>query len=102
MGKQTDRINQMEAHLDSLIAANKQLISALETFKNAQDAYVALDEYYNSKLWRKDFDDDQNGKIPAEIKRGVLSEDGVYNALTDYKASCFDALEAMAMLLKKI
>ena len=49
MGKQTDRINQMEAHLDTLIAANKQLISALETFKNAQDAYVALDEYYNSK-----------------------------------------------------
>ena len=102
MGKQADRINQMEAHLDTLTAANKQLISALEIFKNAQDAYLALDEYYNSKLWRKDFDDDQNGKISAEIKRGVLSEDGVYNALTDYKASCFDALETMATLLKKI
>ena len=102
MSKQIDRINQMEANLDTLTAANRQLISALKTFRNAQEAYIALEEYYNGKLWRKDFDDDKNGKIPAEIKRGVLSEDGVYNALTDYKASCFDALEAMTSLLKII
>ena len=45
MSKQIDRINQMEAYLDTLTAANKQLISALKTFRNAQEAYIALEEY---------------------------------------------------------
>lgn len=43
-----------------------------------------LEEYYTSPLWRKDFEDDLLGLIPSDIKRGVLSEDGVYNLLTRY------------------
>ena len=42
-----------------------------------------LAAYYSSKQWRQDFDDDSAGKIPNNLKRGVLSEDAVYNLLAD-------------------
>ena len=32
-------------------------------------------------LWKKDFEDDEAGKLPRDLKRGVLSEDGIYDFL---------------------
>ena len=32
----------------------------------------------------EDFKDDEAGKLPNDLKRGVLSEDGLYNFLADY------------------
>ena len=43
-----------------------------------------LDAYYRSPLWRSDFEADEAGKLPADLPRGVLSEDGIYNALQAY------------------
>ncbi len=43
----------------------------------------ALEAYYSGGVWRQDYDDDCAGKIPCELKRGVLSEDAVYDLLTD-------------------
>ena len=43
-----------------------------------------LDEYYRSPLWRSDFEADEAGELPADLPRGILSEDGIYNALTEY------------------
>ena len=40
-----------------------------------------LDAYYRSPLWRSDFEADEAGKLPADLPRGVLSEDGIYNVL---------------------
>lgn len=42
-----------------------------------------LATYYSSPQWRQDFDDDAAGKIPHDLKRGVLSEDAVYHLLAD-------------------
>lgn len=28
-----------------------------------------------------DFDDDEAGRLPPDLRRGVLSEDGIWNAL---------------------
>lgn len=39
-------------------------------------------DYYHG-LWRVDFELDERGALPSDLKRGVLSEDGVYNLLTD-------------------
>ena len=48
-----------------------------------EDARI-LDEYYRSPLWRADFEADETGELPADLPRGVLSEDGIYNALEEY------------------
>jgi len=42
-----------------------------------------LIDYYEGPLWREDFEADEAGKLPKDLKRGVLSEDAVYNLLTD-------------------
>lgn len=44
-----------------------------------------LEEYYHSPLWRSDFEADEAGEFPADLLRGVLSEDGIYNVLTEYE-----------------
>ena len=44
-----------------------------------------LDAYYRSPLWRSDFEADEAGKLPADLPRGVLSEDGIYNVLEKNK-----------------
>lgn len=36
-------------------------------------------------VWREDFEADEDGMLPADLKRGVLSEEGIYNLLTDYQ-----------------
>ena len=42
-----------------------------------------LKEYYTSSQWLADYEADESGIIPRELKRGVLSQDGVYDLL-DY------------------
>ena len=81
--KQITRIRQMERRLDKAWAAVKRLSAALDKWEDSQEAIAALDEYYGSDLWRQDFADEEAGLLPADLKRGVLSEDGIWNLLTD-------------------
>lgn len=43
-----------------------------------------LDAYYGSEEWKRDFAADEAGILPPDLKRGVLSEDGIYNVLQEY------------------
>ena len=81
--KQLARIRQMEHRFRAVTAAMKRLNAALDKWEAAQEAIAALDEYYGSDLWRQDFADDEAGLLPADLKRGVLSEDGIWNLLAD-------------------
>ena len=40
-----------------------------------------MELYYTGGQWQKDFTDDEAGKLPRDLKRGVLSEDAVYDFL---------------------
>ena len=40
-----------------------------------------LATYYSYEAWKADFAADEAGLLPAGMKRGVLSEDGVYGVL---------------------
>ena len=44
-----------------------------------------LEAYYESVKWRKDFESDKAGLLPKNLKRGVLSEDGINDLLDEYK-----------------
>ena len=81
--KQLARIRKMERHLNRASAAVKRLEAALDKWDDAQEAIAALNEYYGSDLWKQDLADDEAGRLPADLKRGVLSEDGIWNLLTD-------------------
>ena len=47
---------------------------------------TALDAYYTSGLWLEDYDADERGELPPGLKRGVLSQDGLYDLLERMKA----------------
>lgn len=77
---QLERIAVYEGLLDALTAAQDALERALTDFKAAQGAAAALEAYLDGG-WRQDYEDDEAGRFPAGFKRGVLSEDALYNAL---------------------
>ena len=83
--EQEERIAQMELLMERASEAVMQLSAALDIMEEAQPGIAALDDYYGSQTWRQDFDDDASGLLPANLKRGVLSEDGIWNLLSDYR-----------------
>ena len=79
-----DSINdKLRVILDEATEAVASLSEALEKYSAIQDKLQELSAYYSSEQWCQDFDDDNAGKIPQNLKRGVLSEDAVYNLLAD-------------------
>lgn len=44
-----------------------------------------LDDYYTSGLWREDYEADERGELPPDLKRGVLSQDALYDLLAGFK-----------------
>lgn len=79
------RIQTMEDKFNKALRAAAALDAALEQFRAISSDMEELIAYYESDLWREDFNADEEGKLPADLKRGVLSEDGIYNLLTDYQ-----------------
>ena len=69
--------------MDTASEAVKELEAALDKFAAAQEAIAVLSEYYGSEDWLQDFNDDEEGRLPKNLKRGVLSEDGIWNLLTE-------------------
>ena len=44
-----------------------------------------LEEYYVNGSWLEAYTLDEQGRLPKELKRGVLSQDGVYDLLSALK-----------------
>ena len=76
-----ERIKEMEAILDRATRVMNELESKLAEFEALQPDIQKLEQYYTGKAWKSDFKFDEEGKLPANLKRGVLSEDGVYELL---------------------
>ena len=74
------RITEMETRLNRV----KEWLSGdpAPDFSVNEDV-CALDEYYRSPMWLSDFEADEAGKLPEKLKRGVLSEDAVYDVLME-------------------
>ena len=77
------RIEAMEKRFDAVGATLTRLDGALQDFAPLRDELAALREYQESGQWLRDFQADEAGRIPAGVKRGVLSEDGLYDLLAE-------------------
>lgn len=80
---QTERISYMEKILDESQASVSELSVALEKYVKLIPRMKELIAYYESRQWLHDFVDDSLGKIPKDLKRGVLSEDSVYDLISE-------------------
>lgn len=81
---QIERIKKMESYLDEAGTAVAELAEAMDRYEKIQSKYYKLENYYGSSKWIDDFEADEAGKLPADLKKGVLSEDAVYDLITDH------------------
>lgn len=80
---QIDRINSMEAIYDNSRACIDELSAAMEKYAAIRKDLLKLEKYYTSDRWLKDYDDMAAGKLPSDLKCGILSEDAIYDLLND-------------------
>lgn len=81
---QVERIQKFEEIFDE---TRRRLEEAergnLKDLRDYQGKIEELRAYYESNDWLSDYDDSNDGKLPENLKCGVLSEDGVYNMLME-------------------
>lgn len=80
--EQIERIKTMEQHLDRASLAVIMLSATLDDYAEALTSIRELEKYYGSDDWKQDFADDEQGLLPQDLERGVLSEDGIWTVLT--------------------
>ncbi len=83
--EQVGRIKRNEEAVNRVAASVSALKEAIKSYDDVSEDIKSLTEYYESSDWKKDFSDDENNLIPKDLKRGVLSEDGIYNLLDEVK-----------------
>lgn len=76
-----ERIIKMEFYFDTIKKALEIHPDFLKKEAPAGIMLQELTEYYENGQWLADFEADEAGLLPRGLKRGVLSEDGVYNLL---------------------
>ncbi|MBO5301886.1 MAG: DUF4298 domain-containing protein [Peptococcaceae bacterium] len=82
-----ERIQQMELYFDALQHAVNISADAIKQDKTLDSMLQALLQYYEHGQWITDYTLDEAGLLPAALKRGVLSQDGLYNLLTQIEHS---------------
>ena len=95
-----ERIQHYERLLDSVAPVLEDLEAALDRFDGVQEAVRELSAYYGSDEWHADLAEDEAGRLPADLKRGVLSEDGIYDVLSAHYALTVRMLDTVSGILK--
>ena len=98
--EQIERIQHYETLLDRIAPVLENLEEALDAFDGIQDDVKELAAYYEDDDWREDFEADEAGKLPKDLKRGVLSEDGIYDVLSGHYALTVRLLDTVSTILK--
>ncbi len=97
---QIERIEHFEKIFDETSESVNELSNALKKYSMVQEKYFELMKYYGEE-WRQDYEDDEAGKIPKDLKRGVLSQDGIYNLIEKNRELQMQILEIFADILHK-
>lgn len=81
--EQIRRIEEMEKRLNASLSAVHALDRALEEYQAALEDMQILADYLSSPDWRTDFEADEAGLLPPDLRRGALSEDGIPHLLDE-------------------
>ena len=77
-----DRVKRMECCFDALQSTLRKKTYSIgeEEFESMRQNLI---RYYESGQWQDDYMCDERGELPKELKRGVLSQDAVYDLLCE-------------------
>ena len=81
--KRIAKIEKLENDFDLVRSVADDLDGALYDFAAVQRRIERLFQYQESGEWQKDFEADEKGELPKNMKRGILSEDALDELLTD-------------------
>ena len=79
------RIQKMEQYMDDVSEVLKNCPESIKENKEIRLKITELENYQKSGQWLLDYECDERGELPADLKRGVLSEDMLYNLLCDVR-----------------
>lgn len=79
--EQIKKIENAELALDRAQTAVSALEKAWEDYLSVSDDIEKLEKYLNSPERRQDLEADEAGKLPDRLRRGVLSEDAIWDLL---------------------
>ena len=80
-GEAADRVRQMERAFDALCRAVETDPAAIRGDAALNAQLESLRFYYEGGQWLADYALDERGLLPRDLKRGVLSQDGIYDLL---------------------
>jgi hypothetical protein len=80
-----ERIAYYEKILDRTADAIRNLEAALDEYEAICPLLQELERYYTGPEWKADYDADAAGDLPRDLKRGVLSEDGIDSVLERFR-----------------
>jgi transcriptional regulator with XRE-family HTH domain len=89
---QIERIRKMESTYDTALVLLEKAESDPGVLQELQNVIEPLREYYDGLYWMSDFEEDEAGRLPADLKRGVLSEDGLYDLLERYSELLWETI----------
>lgn len=75
----------MERYMDEVSEILEKSPEAIKDNEEVQAKIIELENYQESGQWLLDYECDERGELPSDLKRGVLSEDMLYNLLCDVK-----------------
>ena len=75
------RVEEYESKLDRATMVLTELEAALEEYERVKGDLDDLREYLDSGQWREDYEADERGELPEDLKRGVLTEDAIWDLL---------------------
>ncbi len=75
------RITEMEDRYVELTTVLGELDIAIQSYMDFKEDLGILREYMESGQWKKDFEADEAGQVPSDLKREILSEDALYDFL---------------------
>ncbi len=99
--EQTAQIQKMETYLNEAYSVVREFSEVFEKFEKCQEKLKALSQYYGSEDWYRDLADYDQGRLPKDLKCGVLSEDLIYNILIENHDWAIRMLETGTEIVKK-
>lgn len=75
------RIGRMELCFDILQRCASEDPSSIQDKVLINELLQELREYYEGGQWLRDYELDEQGPLPQSLKRGILSQDAVFDFL---------------------
>ena len=79
------QIRRITGYEDDMRSVSYSLDSGAAADLETGEIIRRLETYYGSFEWKVDFQSDEAGLLPPDLKRGVLSEDGINELLDRYR-----------------